>query len=573
MRCKTWIIKRRTDSHHPRLAPCGSRDTQRNRSGYTLVFFAMLMFALMGLAALVIDIGFARLTQRQMQTAVDSAALEGLRFRDDPNVPEHQRDAARRQRASEMVAMIFDDDLDPNSGDDGAFYDAAYADPHAGEQFNVEGKFGAGPILNFTDGVGSDSDLAASEFINDPTNPNPNPEVGSYPETPVYKPTRSDDTPGLELNVVNEMHGDMVAGSFDATTQNVDFNPPGGDTNPAINEYSNPETDEYYVQRNFRPSAAATSNAFLVRMRRSNDFDGRDKRDNVSTHGPTVPFLFGRGSLLAVRDPDMLSDWLPRRHGMTVRATGIADVSNETEDDPGNAPKVTFGAVKTVGPTIPSGVFPGMDGVDGVTPFALSDETPGQDPVLCRVTHLTANVVATDTQIAVASHDGFPAAPFRVLIGNEIISVVDTSTALSWSVVRGAGGTTPADHSTHASVLLHQTLTIGVEVSSIAADATARGLSSLGSQHFRYVPVFGMVSGRQVVIGFREAESWTFDETTHRVSVNLAVGSRIIAENASAHILATTEHSLTWPPSFDVNSLIEINHKLDRTIFAPVSVR
>ena len=38
----------------------------------------MMFFGLMGLAALVIDMGFARLAQRQMQTAVDSAALEGI---------------------------------------------------------------------------------------------------------------------------------------------------------------------------------------------------------------------------------------------------------------------------------------------------------------------------------------------------------------------------------------------------------------------------------------------------------------------------------------------------------------
>ena len=44
-----------------------------------LVLFVMLFVGIMGLAALVIDMGFARLAQREMQTAVDSAALEGLR--------------------------------------------------------------------------------------------------------------------------------------------------------------------------------------------------------------------------------------------------------------------------------------------------------------------------------------------------------------------------------------------------------------------------------------------------------------------------------------------------------------
>ncbi|TVS08471.1 MAG: hypothetical protein EA424_28525, partial [Planctomycetaceae bacterium] len=46
-----------------------NRHLSRARRGYTLVFFAMFLFGFMALAALVIDVGFARLTQRQMQTA------------------------------------------------------------------------------------------------------------------------------------------------------------------------------------------------------------------------------------------------------------------------------------------------------------------------------------------------------------------------------------------------------------------------------------------------------------------------------------------------------------------------
>ena len=57
------------------------RGKRTDRAGYALVLFVMIFFGLMGLAALVIDMGFARLAQRQMQTAVDSAALEGLRWR------------------------------------------------------------------------------------------------------------------------------------------------------------------------------------------------------------------------------------------------------------------------------------------------------------------------------------------------------------------------------------------------------------------------------------------------------------------------------------------------------------
>ena len=56
------------------------RGKRADRAGYALVLFVMMFFGLMGLAALVIDIGFVRLAQRQMQTAVDSAALEGCGF-------------------------------------------------------------------------------------------------------------------------------------------------------------------------------------------------------------------------------------------------------------------------------------------------------------------------------------------------------------------------------------------------------------------------------------------------------------------------------------------------------------
>lgn len=323
-----------TPGHHPRLAPCGTHARAMHRAGYTLVFFAMLMFALMGLAALVIDIGFARLAQRQMQTAVDAAALEGLRFRDQipdewlndpgtmaeiqaacgphPALPQNPNDPSwqiwlnrvRRWAASRNVAFVFDDDLNPDNGDDGAFYDDDNPDPNAGQQFNVAGQFGAGPVLKFSDGAGSDPDLVASEFINDPTNPNSNPEIGSYPATPVYKPTRRDGTRGLELNIGDAIHGDMVAGRY-------------------IEDADHYDEDGNYIRSDF-PTSMPDDSAFLVRMRRSNNFDGLDDVRNVSTHGPTVPYLFGRGSLFAVRDPEMVSDYLPRRHAMTARGTGIA---------------------------------------------------------------------------------------------------------------------------------------------------------------------------------------------------------------------------------------------------------
>lgn len=226
---------------------------RRRRGGTVLVLFAMLLFAFLGLAALVIDIGFARLARRQMQSAANSAALEGLRGRDSLT------DTERRENASDIVAATFDDDLNPTNGD-----------PR---------NFGAGPVIQFSGGIPLSPEFNASELL-------------TVPPTPVYKPTRSDNTPGLELNLGNQQHGDMVAGTF-----------LGG----AFTEAGD------YSRGDF---SATGDTAFLVRMRRTRGDNTLDAEAGVSSRGPVVPYLFGRGSLIA---PDS------RGRGITVRATAIAD--------------------------------------------------------------------------------------------------------------------------------------------------------------------------------------------------------------------------------------------------------
>lgn len=145
-----------------------SRAHRRSRRrGYTLVFFAMMLFGMMALAALVIDIGFARLTQRQMQIAADSAAVEGLRG--DEHLPYAERlDAARN-----FAQWHFDDDLDSTGAypadDDGAFDTGS-------------GQFGAGPLVQFSGGAGDPSLVASQLMAVDPGNP-------------VYKPKLLDGTP------------------------------------------------------------------------------------------------------------------------------------------------------------------------------------------------------------------------------------------------------------------------------------------------------------------------------------------------------------------------------------------
>src|SRR5947209_223329 len=85
---------------------------QTKRPGATLAFVVPLLFVLLGLGALVVDLAAARLEQRRMQSAADAAALEGLSGRDDPTIPESDRDARRRQAAGDLVKRRYADTPD-----------------------------------------------------------------------------------------------------------------------------------------------------------------------------------------------------------------------------------------------------------------------------------------------------------------------------------------------------------------------------------------------------------------------------------------------------------------------------
>jgi len=107
-----------------------------------LVQFALLVFVLAGVLALVIDVGYTRLTQAQMQSAADTAALEGLRRRDVgvPNAAGQivndafASDCQRRASANRLVHYTFDDDFNAANGD-------------------LDYQFGAGPIIAHDGGV------------------------------------------------------------------------------------------------------------------------------------------------------------------------------------------------------------------------------------------------------------------------------------------------------------------------------------------------------------------------------------------------------------------------------------
>jgi hypothetical protein len=302
------------------------------------MLMVMLLFGIFGFAALVIDLGFARLTQRQMQTAVDAAALEGLRWRDvqlweqlpqtwlanpdfqaqvgvganptDPMTPQ-QRDAVRRWAASQAVGQLFDDNL--NAGDDG---------PGTGDRGGI---YGAGPVVQLQGG-NDWAGLAGSQLIVAPT-------------TPVYKPVRSDGTPGLELNVAaNASSGDLVAGSYGP---NASYPPASsGSADPA-------DEDANYNRRDFQSASASAGPAapsFLARMRRTNNLNDLDNSPGISSSGPPLPILFGSGSMMARSGG---SGQLSVASGITARATAIAAAGPAVAGLSANP--YTPGLAKTIG--------------------------------------------------------------------------------------------------------------------------------------------------------------------------------------------------------------------------------
>jgi hypothetical protein len=252
-------------------------------------------------------VAFAR---AQMQAATDTAALEGLRFRDaGKNVSYELLDETRRLRASRLARLTFDEDL---------LVGAADVQPD-------ERQFGAGPIFDLSGGI---TEILASQQLG-----------GNHA---VHRPS-------LEINLANEHFGDMVAGMYlgEPSARSLE--------------------DSQYLRNDFLPSqyppessiGNPRGSAFLVRMRRTNDLFGLDNLPGVSSSGPALPFLFGRGTVMgggtASSPGSAPSAYSPRVDGLTVRATSIAAAS----------PALSVGAPLRGDSPNPD------DQVLGVTPFVI----------------------------------------------------------------------------------------------------------------------------------------------------------------------------------------------------------
>jgi len=266
--------------------------TTTGRSGAILLLFALLTFVFFAIAGIVIDVGLANLAQSQMQVAVDTAALEGCRWRNfDDNLGESHGE--KREKVRSMLRLAFDDDLHPTRG--GGDYSPEYGGGVLPADDEDAYRLGAGPSLAVEGGVGA---WAANAV------------VGEVDEGTA---ARIDD-PLLQYNLLNRANGDMVAGKF-ILDRDAD-----GDGFP--DELENGTT---YVRDDFIPATSGTEDrnalSFLVRMRRAGDQHAVDNQIGISSSLPTLPLTFGLGSTV-LQAPG--GDWDPRRDGITVRATAIA---------------------------------------------------------------------------------------------------------------------------------------------------------------------------------------------------------------------------------------------------------
>lgn len=242
-----------------------------------MLLFALFVFALLGIAALSIDVGSALLAQGQMQNAVDAAALQGVRLR-DADFEQWYSDYSRRERVAQVVRYALDDDFQPTQGSAGG------PDPFDADD-DDHLRFTVGPSLALTGGTGPDNVGAAIDESVDP-----------------YL-----DDPELESNnTTNAAHGDMLSGTFVPNAAHAE--------SPS---YTRPD----FIPGDPHALSKRQSLGFLVRMRRSSQPNALDRVPGTSSAGPGIPFLFGLGTAIHAAEG---SDYDPRTMGMTVRATAIA---------------------------------------------------------------------------------------------------------------------------------------------------------------------------------------------------------------------------------------------------------
>jgi len=274
------------------------RRVGRERSrGTVMVLFAMITVVLLGMLALVIELGTVRVGRERMQAASDAAALEVLRERDyvrpslgteDAAVRDHDRRSRNRLMASWPFA--------------GENLVQAYAN-------SVEG---AGSYVTLDTQVDPGNNALNRGLV-----------LGQAGSSIPFLQTNYMGDVGLGSGV-NAKYGDIVSGSFTGHDPGAQI---GYDGNPIRREQSGYDRVDFTPAD---PGSAPFADSVLVRMRRTRPYgqsstspwSGLDEQASVSSTGYTMPLLFGLGTLFSSQNP--ADGYSVRHHGIPLRSTSIA---------------------------------------------------------------------------------------------------------------------------------------------------------------------------------------------------------------------------------------------------------
>lgn len=431
---------------------------RRRRQGTVLVLFAILVFAILALGGLIVDLGIARVTQAQLQDLADGAAREGLRTRDgDPdNVLDAATYAALTDAEREDLRRLRAAEwvtlaLDANL--------APLTDDANGEVY------GAGPTVAFDDGI--DGTYMGRTLVGTP---------GLF-------------RPNLEPNPTDEPHGDLVAGTYD----------------PAA---SHDEANDYSRLDFASAGGAAGASAFLARLRRTHpDRDPLARQAGVSSSGPTLPYTLGAGATIAGS-----GDYDPREHGITVRATAIADARP--------ARRVGRGAA------LAGGSLEGAVTLDGVGVDVVLGLNVWQDPVR----------LPTDVEVELT---------------------LNTTDQRNLEVAGDVYGRLLPD--------TEDPRVLSAPVADVAVGAAIPGAGEVVG----FVPIVAAVDGGEWVVGFGRARVRRIDATRLGVTVLTA---EVAPRNASG-VLRSAPGLGAGLSETGLEALLAVNAGLERAVLAPVRVR
>jgi len=284
-----------TMPRHSQFFVAGCR--RRSRRGFTIVIMAIAMLALFAMLALVLDLSRAMLMRRQMQASVNSAAMDGLRFRDD--IPEAWRDAT-----TAPTGLLETVGVPP-----AVAYDLA--DPDWRQYIDRARRWSAanlgGQALFAPD---HEQSLARVPKVSVAVNPNnsfppflqtidPADLFDDFPR-PVMQANL--DTDGSQI----DPGGDLVGGAFDASdAAHVETHLP---------TYARTDFTEFGDSSSSTGYHSDANSAFVARLRRTGeDFNGSDGSRTASQR---MPLLFGIGVKDSTSGEPLQA---------IVRATAVAD--------------------------------------------------------------------------------------------------------------------------------------------------------------------------------------------------------------------------------------------------------